>query len=112
MPVLRNAEKAIIDERKIRDYVLNMSNPEGRHKARVIRAATGLTRLNYNNLIEQIRQAILVSEAEPIEPIPYGERFRVVITISGPKGMMRIRTGWIYRIGEDVPRLTTLYPYA
>jgi hypothetical protein len=111
MPILRNAENAIIDERKIRDYVLNMSNPAGRNKARVIRAATGLTRVNYRNLIEQIKQAILVSEAEPVEPIPYGERFRVVITLSGPKGTLRVRTGWIYRTGEDVPRFATLYPF-
>ena len=76
----------------------------------VIRAATGLARLNYNDLIEQIKQGILASEAEPIDAIPYGERFRVVITISGPKGTLRVRTGWIYRIGEDVPRLATLYP--
>ena len=110
MPVLKNATKAIIDDRKIRDYILNMRNPDGRHKARVIRAATGLARLNYNDLIEQIKQGILASEAEPIDAIPYGERFRVVITISGPKGTLRVRTGWIYRIGEDVPRLATLYP--
>jgi hypothetical protein len=111
MPILKNAENAIIDECKIRDYVLNMSNPAGRNKARVIRATTGLTRVNYRNLIGQIKQAILVSEAESVEPIPYGERFRVVITLSGPKGTLRVRTGWIYRTGEDVPRLATLYPF-
>ncbi len=30
--------------------------------------------------------------------------------ISGPKGTLRVRTGWIYRTGEDVSRLATLYP--
>ena len=112
MSILRNAAKAIIDPRKIRDYVLNMSSPEGRHKVRAIWAATGLTQLYYNNLIEQIKQGIVESEAEPIEPIPYGERFRVVTTISGPKGTLRVGTGWICRTGEDVPRLATLYPLA
>ena len=53
----------------------------------------------------------IASEAEPIDSIPYGERFRVVLTLSGPKGALRIRTGWIYRTGEDVPRLATLYPF-
>src|SRR3712207_3450563 len=111
MAILKNAQNAVIDERKIRDYVLDMSNPAGRNKARVIRAATGMTRVNYKNLIEQIKQAILVSEVEPVEPIPYGERFRVTMTILGPKGTLRVRTGWIYRTGEDVPRFATLYPF-
>lgn len=112
MSVLRNAARSIIDPCKIRDYVLNMSSPEGWHKAHAIWAATGLTQLDYNNLIEQIKQGIAVSEAESTEPIPYGERFRVVTAISGPKGTLRVRTGWIYRTGEDVPRLATLDPLA
>jgi filamentous hemagglutinin len=110
MPGLRNADRAIIDERKVRDYVLNMDDPVGRNKARVIRAATGLTRVDYPDLVEQIRQAVLTGEAESIEPIAYGERFRVTMTVSGPKGTLRVRTGWIYRVGEDVPRFVTLYP--
>ncbi len=110
MPTLRNADRAVIDDRKVRDYILNMDNPVGRNKARVIRAATGLARADHPSLIEQIRRAVLVGEAEPIEPIAYGERFRVAMTISGPKGTLRVRTGWIYRVGEDVPRLATLYP--
>jgi hypothetical protein len=111
MAILRNAAEAIIDERKIRDYALNMNSADGRHKARVIRAATGLVRENYQQVIDQIRQAVIESEAEPIESIPYGLRFHVAMTISGPTGTLRIRTAWIYRSGEDVPRLVTLYPH-
>lgn len=111
MAILKNADKAIIEERKIRDYVLDMNHAAGRNKARVIRAATGLARVDCSSLIDQIKRAILTNEVERIDPIPYGERFRVVMTISGPKGTLRIRTGWIYRTGEDVPRLATLYPF-
>jgi hypothetical protein len=110
MPILRNADQALIDERKIRDYVLSLDHPAGRHKARVVRAATGMTRRDHLDLIGQIKRAILTAEAEPLDPIPYGERFRVELTVIGPKGSLRLRTGWIYRVGEDVPRLATLYP--
>jgi filamentous hemagglutinin len=110
MPILPNADTAIIDERKIRDYVLNPDHPSGGNKARALRAATGLTPQHWVSLIEQIKHAILVEDAEPTDPIPYGRRFRVVMTVTGPNGSLRIRTGWIYRTGEDVPRLATLYP--
>jgi hypothetical protein len=62
-------------------------------------------------VIDQIRRAVLVSEAEPIEPIPYGPRFRVVMSMSGPAGSLRVLTARIYRTGEDVPRLVALHPH-
>ena len=40
----------------------------------------------------------------------WGEIFRVDMSVVGPSGEEApVRTGWIYRVGEDVPRLTTLY---
>jgi hypothetical protein len=35
MPILRNARRAIIDERKLMAYVLNPVHPRGRDKARI-----------------------------------------------------------------------------
>ena len=45
-----------------------------------------------------------------MEPVPYGERFRVDVPVSGPGGSAVVRTLWICRKGEDVPRLTSAYP--
>jgi hypothetical protein len=41
MAPLSNANRAILDLRKIDDYCLNASHPRGRHKARVFRDALG-----------------------------------------------------------------------
>ena len=38
-----NAENAVVDIRKIRDYCLNLNNEVGKHKARVFASALNLT---------------------------------------------------------------------
>jgi hypothetical protein len=107
---LRNAERAIISAGKLRDYALNPSHPDGRHKARLFEAATGYNRLNYTDLISQIRDGILELDAKPYGTYRGNELFRVDVRVTGPKGTAVIRTGWIYEEGEDAPRLTTAYP--
>ncbi|MGH7818267.1 MAG: DUF6883 domain-containing protein [Candidatus Binatia bacterium] len=37
-----NADRAVVDPRKLRDYCLSPIHPRGRHKARVFAAAVGL----------------------------------------------------------------------
>ena len=41
MPVLKNAARAIIDPRKLTDYLLNPHNERGMHKARIFQATLG-----------------------------------------------------------------------
>jgi hypothetical protein len=110
MPILRNADRAIVDERKIRDYLLNPLHARGRHKARMFAAALGYDRFDHMTLIRQIKQGILTHEAAFIDLMPHGERFRVEISLDGPAGSAIVRTLWIIRTGEDVPRLTSAYP--
>jgi len=38
-----NAELAIVDIRKLRDYCLNPTHDEGKHKARLFKMALGMT---------------------------------------------------------------------
>jgi filamentous hemagglutinin len=110
MPILRNAGRAIIDERKVRDYLLNPLHARGGHKARMFAAALGYRRFDHARLIQQIKEGILRHDAVPIDAVPHGERFRVEIPIVGPAGSAIVRTLWIVRTGEDVPRLTSAYP--
>jgi filamentous hemagglutinin len=110
MPILRNADRAVIDERKVRDYLLNPLHARGGHKARMFAGALGYGRFDHARLIKQIREGILTHEAVRIDAVPYGERFRVEIPVVGPAGSVIVRTLWIIRTGEDVPRLTSAYP--
>jgi hypothetical protein len=107
MPTLRNARNAIIDERKLIEYVLNPAHPRGRDKARVFKTTLGYDHTTYADLIAQIRRAIFKHEAVLLRQDRYGDHYRVDLTLQGPAGSARVRTGWIYLRGEDVPRLTT-----
>jgi filamentous hemagglutinin len=60
--VLTNADRAVIDTRKLTDYALNPDNPVGRHKARVF---AGFDRSNLHLLIEELRRGVLAHAAEP-----------------------------------------------
>jgi hypothetical protein len=73
-------------------------------------ATIGYRRANYQALIEQIKQGTLAFEAVPRGSTPYGDRFQVELRVNGPKGSAVVRTLWIYRAGEDVPRFTSAYP--
>ena len=52
MPALRNADSAVIDPRKLLDYILDPTNPQGRHKARVFKRALGCDRSNHLGVAE------------------------------------------------------------
>ena len=107
---LKNAESAIVPKAKVLDYALNPDHPTGGNKARVLSAALGYDRSSAGDLIDQIRAGV-----RSYPPIPgimdtYGARFTVDIPVTGPNGRtVLLRTGWIYRVGSDVPQLTTLY---
>jgi len=109
MPLLKNADSAIIPVEKIRDYVLNGQHPVGRNKARVFLSATGMRRKDFANLIDQIKHGILVHDAYHYGWHEGRSLFRVDMPVNGPMGSARMRTGWIYEVDSDVPRLTTAY---
>jgi hypothetical protein len=72
---LQNAERAIIDTRKLTDYALNPSHLRGREKARYFKRLLGYDRTNYADLIAQIRRAILNSEAVLLREDRYGRHY-------------------------------------
>ncbi len=50
-----NADKAVVDIRKLREYCLSMDHPRGKHKARVFRTVLGLTA----NDAEELQKTLL-----------------------------------------------------
>jgi hypothetical protein len=115
---LPNAENAVIDIAKLRDYSLNPDHPEGKHKARAFQAKLGFGRGDAERLRQLIFEAILTAEATEQQPIEYGRRFTVEFRVLTSEGAgvigndAVVRTAWIIRNDENFPRLTTCFnPY-
>lgn len=112
---LPNAEKAVVDIAKLRDYCLNPNHPEGKHKARVFLEKLGLTRKDAEGLRQLILEEISTAEATEREPTAYGRRFIVDFQVAraGEGGLVvsfaRLRSAWMIRNEEDFPRLTTCF---
>ena len=106
---LPNAERAVVDIVKLRDYCLNANHPRGRHKARLFAAALGVTAVDAEELRELFLQGIRNKEATPGVIDAYGERYTVDIPVTRLRWQAVVRTAWIVKRGEDFPRLTSCF---
>jgi hypothetical protein len=109
MSKLPNGERALVPLEKFTEYVLNLEHPTGRHKARVFAAVLGLTRDDATFLQELVQRIAETHDAERQEPTRYGERYVIDFELTTDSGSGVVRTAWIIRQGDDVPRLTTCY---
>ena len=109
MAKLPNAENAIVEVGKLRDYCLSSDHPRGRHKARVFASALGLTADDAEELREALLTAALSGEADPTEEDKYGKRYVLDFEMKTDAGTATVRSGWIVRRGEDVPRFTSCF---
>ena len=60
---LPNAERAVVDVRKLRHYCLNNEHPRGQHKARVFRSALGWTAEQAEDVQRRLLEAVLREDA-------------------------------------------------
>jgi len=107
---LLNAEKARIDPRKLRDYVLDPKHSSGRYKAAFF-AQMGYTAANWQRLERDIREQHLPQSARVGQSSPYGRKYTITAPLQGPQGSARqVTTVWIFRPGNDFAELVTIEP--
>ena len=106
---LPNGDRAIVDIRKLADYCLNPSHPRGRHKARVFRQAAGLQQSDAAWLRDALLKATPAGEAVAVATDAWGTHWRLDVTIRRHRKSAVVRTIWIVRTGEDLPRLVTCW---
>lgn len=95
---------------KLEDYVLNLSHPGGRHKARVFGSLLGITLANADILRQALLKAAATSdEAESRGDNGFGEVFILRFPLATERAAATVLSGWIVRHGEDFPKLTTCY---
>lgn len=66
--------------------------------------------MNWEELRNQVAENLPFHPAEFSHQDQYGVTHQVDMLIVGVEGKMApVRTKWIYRYGEDFPRMTTIY---
>ncbi len=106
---LPHGDRAIIDQRKITDYSLSPDHDDGKHKAHLFRVLLGLTREQAALLLDALKEAAISGEARLGSSDRYGQRYVIDFEFQGLVGRATIRSAWIIRTGETVPRLVTCY---
>ena len=106
---LPNAQRAVVEIEKLRDYCLSTTHPRGKHKAMVFASVLGISTNEAEFLRDQILSAVLHNEAISTEQDEYGQRYVMDFEIENKGRKAMIRTSWIIRSSEDFPRLTSCY---
>lgn len=106
---LPHGDRAILDIRKLEDYCLSPSHPRGRHKAWVFGQALGLQQSDAAWLRDALLEAAAGGFAEPVANDAWGTHWRLDVTIRRQRRSVVVRTLWIVRIGEDLPRFVTCW---
>jgi hypothetical protein len=106
---LPGGDRAIVPWEKLIDYSLNPNHGEGGNKARVFRAALGITRENAGVLREALLRAAADGEAIESGSDEYGRRFRIRFQLETPAGQATIISAWIIDTGSSTPRLVSCF---
>lgn len=105
-----NAEHAIVDIRKLRDYCLNSQSDSGKHKAHQFYVTLGITAADAEALRDILLQAVKTYDVQIGKRDIYGQRYRIDFPLTWKGRQAVIRSGWIIREDSNVPRLVTAYP--
>jgi hypothetical protein len=105
-----NAERAIVDIRKLRDYCLNPQHSTGKHKARLFTSLLGMTSNDAEGLRNALLEAVKKQDAQLAEQDAYGQRYTLDFTLTWQHRQATIRSAWIIETNSDIPKLTTAFP--
>ncbi|TLD42068.1 MAG: putative adhesin/hemolysin precursor [Candidatus Jettenia ecosi] len=105
-----NADCAVVDIRKLRDYCLNSLHDEGKHKARLFESVLGITADDAEQLRNIILQIVKTHEAKLGRRDEYGQRYTVDFLLEWKGKQAKIRSGWIIEHNSNIPRMTSCYP--
>jgi hypothetical protein len=89
--------------------LLEPIHPRGRHKARVFREALSIQRSDASWLRDVLLEAVRSGEAVQDGEDAWGTYWRVDASIGRQGRSAVVRTIWIVRIGESMPRFVTCW---
>jgi hypothetical protein len=108
--LIPNAENAIVDIRKLRDYCLNPEHHQGKHKARLFLSALGMAADNAEELRQILLKVVKVHEACLGQQDEFGQRYILDFSLEWQDRSTVLRSGWIIEPDSPAPKLITCYP--
>ncbi|MBW4649471.1 MAG: hypothetical protein KME06_12405 [Kastovskya adunca ATA6-11-RM4] len=108
--LIPDAENAVVDIRKLRDYCLNLEHDDGKHKARLFSSILGMTTDNAEELRQILLEVVKTHEAQLGRQDEFGQRYTIDFLIEWQNRTATLRSGWIIEHGSEIPKLTTCYP--
>jgi hypothetical protein len=106
---LPNGHRAIVDLNKLTEYCLSPDHPRGKHNARVFLSACRFSAANAEEMRQQLLTVAENGEVVAVGAGVHGDHYVLECLLTGPTGAARVRTAWIVRPGEDLPRFVSAY---
>ncbi|HHT9112500.1 MAG: hypothetical protein HZA47_07040 [Planctomycetes bacterium] len=107
---LPNADQAQVDHKKITEYLLCISHPDGSNKAHFF-SQFGFTLENWKILAESLRKHGATYNVTKVVESEYGTRYSVDGLLETPDSRNPyVRTVWIIEKQSTTPRLITAHP--
>ncbi|MBW4550015.1 MAG: hypothetical protein KME35_02680 [Aphanocapsa sp. GSE-SYN-MK-11-07L] len=111
MNQLPNCKKSLVEEQKIRQYLLDLSHEDGKSKAKFF-LARGFTVEHWQALAQALCQHGIENQIAKTLKTPFGQKFIIECHLATPDRQNPcIRTVWIIEDGNTIPRLSTAYPH-
>ena len=99
----------LVQERKVRDYLLSSTHPIGRLKA-VFFGTLGFDSDKPAELVKALEAHGLAGDVVDRQSTGYGTKYVVEGSVRGPVGTARLRSVWIAAESGGILRLVTAYP--
>jgi hypothetical protein len=107
---LPNADLAVVDDAKVRDYLLSSTHPVGRFKS-VFFVALGFSLDHWEALRDALLELARAGHAVPGQPSPFGTKFEIHAILQGPSDRQaKVVTVWMISNGQDSPHFVTAHP--
>jgi hypothetical protein len=94
---------------KLSNYSLNPNHPVGRHKARVFKAALGITLKDAEWLRDRALEIVARADFDTRSDSVFGDKYVIDSGIEFERKTALVRFCWIVELGTDFPRLTSCY---
>ncbi len=102
-------DRAVVDEAKLRGYLLNPQHPLGKHHAHLFRTLLGIDVESAEVLAQALRTAARDGETTLGKASVFGQKYEIRFPMSGPRGSYTVLSVWIIPTGVEIPYLVTAY---